>query len=277
MKRFITLILLSSITLSTLFAQSITSSDTLKTFTLRGTYYADYFVGRHTANGEIFRQDKYTAAHRTLQFGTLLLVTNPANNKQLIVKVNDRCMGYGILDLAKKPAQSIGVSSTKIIVQVLPQSYYYYWEHQDEYAEVLRNGKFLETVQGRPIPSENDSTAVLAENIPQKNTKKEKTSNPKPKPTPNPPPPQPASIPEDSHKVQLYNLELCAINKTPYESNSVMQKIPIRFRNLVHMREDGKKVRIWLQLSMKLNEIKEIQADLYELFPMSRAVEIEKN
>ncbi len=54
------------------------------------SYLADFFEGRNTANGEVFDQDKYTAAHQTFPFGTKILVTNQDNNKSVIVKINDR-------------------------------------------------------------------------------------------------------------------------------------------------------------------------------------------
>ncbi len=54
------------------------------------SYYADKFNGRKTASGERFSNRKLTAAHRTLSFGTKLKVTNIANNKWVVVTVNDR-------------------------------------------------------------------------------------------------------------------------------------------------------------------------------------------
>lgn len=54
------------------------------------SYYADKFNGRKTASGERFSNTKLTSAHRTLSFGTKLKVTNIANNKWVIVTVNDR-------------------------------------------------------------------------------------------------------------------------------------------------------------------------------------------
>lgn len=54
------------------------------------SYYADKFNGRKTASGEKFSNKKLTTAHRTLTFGTKLKVTNIANNKWVIVTVNDR-------------------------------------------------------------------------------------------------------------------------------------------------------------------------------------------
>ena len=54
------------------------------------SYYADKFHGRKTASGAPFDMHKLTAAHKKLPFGTLLRVTNPKNNKSVIVEVNDR-------------------------------------------------------------------------------------------------------------------------------------------------------------------------------------------
>jgi len=58
--------------------------------TMVASYYADYFHGRTTANGETFNQYAMTCAHKTLPFNTRLLVTNPKNGKSVEVRVNDR-------------------------------------------------------------------------------------------------------------------------------------------------------------------------------------------
>jgi rare lipoprotein A len=54
------------------------------------SYYHNKFNGKRTASGEVFDNNKYTAAHKKLPFGTMLKVTNEANGKFVIVKVNDR-------------------------------------------------------------------------------------------------------------------------------------------------------------------------------------------
>ena len=54
------------------------------------SYYHNKFNGRKTASGEVFSNNKLTAAHRTYPFGTYLKVTNVANGKSVVVKVNDR-------------------------------------------------------------------------------------------------------------------------------------------------------------------------------------------
>lgn len=54
------------------------------------SYYADKFNGRKTANGEIFDNNLYTAAHKTLKFGTKVKVTNTVNGESVVVTINDR-------------------------------------------------------------------------------------------------------------------------------------------------------------------------------------------
>jgi rare lipoprotein A len=49
-----------------------------------------YHEGRKTANGERYRPDGLTAAHRTLRFGTILKVTAIATGRQVLVRINDR-------------------------------------------------------------------------------------------------------------------------------------------------------------------------------------------
>jgi len=56
----------------------------------KATYYANKLHGRKTASGERFDQTSYTAAHKTLPFGTKLRVTNIDNGESVIVRVNDR-------------------------------------------------------------------------------------------------------------------------------------------------------------------------------------------
>lgn len=66
------------------------------------SFYAKKFEGRKCANGEIFKHDKLTAAHKTLKLGTYVKVTNLKNDSSVIVKVNDR--------LPKKSKRSIDLT-----------------------------------------------------------------------------------------------------------------------------------------------------------------------
>lgn len=54
------------------------------------SYYADKFNGRRTTSGVKFYNNKYTAAHKKLPFGTKVRVTNEKNGKWVIVEINDR-------------------------------------------------------------------------------------------------------------------------------------------------------------------------------------------
>ena len=54
------------------------------------SYYADRFNGKKTASGKKFDNDKYTAAHKKLPFGTKVKVTNELNGKSVIVEITDR-------------------------------------------------------------------------------------------------------------------------------------------------------------------------------------------
>jgi rare lipoprotein A (peptidoglycan hydrolase) len=60
--------------------------------TLRGeaSYYGRGFAGRKTASGETFEPGRYTAAHRSLPFGTVLRVTRVGTKSVVYVRVNDR-------------------------------------------------------------------------------------------------------------------------------------------------------------------------------------------
>jgi len=70
----------------------------------------DGFNGQQTSSGEIFNHNFFTAAHRTLNFGTRVKVTNTANNRSVIVRINDRGPFYSnrIIDLSTASFRSIG-------------------------------------------------------------------------------------------------------------------------------------------------------------------------
>lgn len=75
----------------------------------KASYYSSKFEGRRTASGEVFRQDSLTAAHKTLPFGTKLLVKNSNNDSTVVVKVNDRLSKSSshVIDLSLKAAKKL--------------------------------------------------------------------------------------------------------------------------------------------------------------------------
>ncbi len=90
----------------------------------KASYYANKFIGRPTASGERLHKDSLTCAHRTYPFGTLLRVTNPANGKQVIVRVTDRgpFVKGRIVDLSPRAARELGIIS-KGIAPVVVERY----------------------------------------------------------------------------------------------------------------------------------------------------------
>jgi rare lipoprotein A len=74
------------------------------------SWYGDDFHGRYTANGEIFDMNSISAAHPTLPLPSYARVTNLANNRSIIVRVNDRgpYTGGRLIDLSVKTAQLLG-------------------------------------------------------------------------------------------------------------------------------------------------------------------------
>ena len=84
---------------------------------MKASWYGPRFHGRLTANGEIYDQMGYTAAHKSLPFGTLLKITNPKINKSVVVRINDR--GPYIpgrkIDLSKKVAMELGAYNKGVV------------------------------------------------------------------------------------------------------------------------------------------------------------------
>jgi rare lipoprotein A len=75
------------------------------------SYYGKELAGNRTASGERFNPSALTAAHRTLPLGTKLRVTNKANGKSVIVRINDRgpFLKHRIIDVSLKAAQEISM------------------------------------------------------------------------------------------------------------------------------------------------------------------------
>jgi rare lipoprotein A len=93
--------------------------DTLKNYRNKPTpaieygtasFYHNKFQDRQTASGEIFDQEKLTAAHNSLPLHTWIRVTNMRNMKVVIVKVNDRLHKNNprLVDLSRSAASKLG-------------------------------------------------------------------------------------------------------------------------------------------------------------------------
>ncbi len=112
--------LLISLPVSFIYGQDTTPSKTTaagkknnKILYGQASFYANKFHGRKTATGEIFSQEKLTAACNVLPLGTWIKVTNLKNGKSVIVKTNDRLhpKTRRIVDLTKAAAKKLGFIS----------------------------------------------------------------------------------------------------------------------------------------------------------------------
>lgn len=74
------------------------------------SYYAKRYNGRRTTSGARYNPEKMTAAHQNFPLGTKVKVTNLANDKEVIVTVNDRCRKkkQPFIDLSRAAAKKLG-------------------------------------------------------------------------------------------------------------------------------------------------------------------------
>lgn len=75
------------------------------------SHYGNEFNGRRTASGAAFNPQAFTAAHRSLPFGTRVRVKNLHNGRSVVVKINDRgpWTAGRVIDLSQAAAQAIGL------------------------------------------------------------------------------------------------------------------------------------------------------------------------
>ena len=83
----------------------------------RASWYGPGFHGNLTANGETYDQHAMTAAHKTLPFGTRLRVTNTANGRSVVVRINDRgpFVAGRDLDLSRAAADALGFAGVATV------------------------------------------------------------------------------------------------------------------------------------------------------------------
>jgi rare lipoprotein A len=81
------------------------------------SWYGGECHGSPTASGETFDMYAYTAAHRDLPFGTRVRVTNEANGRSVVVRINDRGPGVEgrILDLSYAAAKQLGMLEAGVV------------------------------------------------------------------------------------------------------------------------------------------------------------------
>ena len=129
--------------LSTKSEASQTSNNTSKSNNIKhrkvmngvSSFYAEDFHGKLTANGEVYDMYGVTAAHKTLPLNTVCRVTNLANNKSLILRINDRgpYIKGRILDCsygAAKKLDFIKEGTTNVKIEVIEFGDGKYMQHR---------------------------------------------------------------------------------------------------------------------------------------------------
>lgn len=94
------------------------SRECAETFRGGASFYADEFHGKRTASGARLNNNAYTCAHRTLPFGTKVLVENPKNGSKCVVTVTDRGPFHSkrVIDLTKAAARKLGITGIGKVV-----------------------------------------------------------------------------------------------------------------------------------------------------------------
>ncbi len=109
-------------------AKPITSGPDASSFEQQGkaSWYGRMFHGRKTASGEKFNMNAMTAAHKTLPLASWVRVTNEANHKTVVVKINDRgpYVKGRVIDLSYAAASKLGMrgeGTQKVKIEGLSQ------------------------------------------------------------------------------------------------------------------------------------------------------------
>ncbi len=99
------------------FTAALCSCGSYVTKTGKASFYSDGLSGSKTANGEKYKPNEYTAAHKKLPFGTKVTVTNLNNGKSVTVRVNDRgpFVAGRIIDVSKVAAKELGMVNAGVV------------------------------------------------------------------------------------------------------------------------------------------------------------------
>jgi len=89
------------------------------------SWYGSTFTNRKAADGSVYDQNAMTAANRELPMGSIVRVTNLANNQSVIVRITDRGPFYGdrIIDLSLAAAKAVDIyrpGTAKVRVEAYP-------------------------------------------------------------------------------------------------------------------------------------------------------------
>lgn len=235
----------------TLRAQNYSTNDTTTEYPNKGTFYHNRFIGRKTASGEVFDQNRFTAAHWRIKLGTLVMVTNRNTGKQVIVKVNDRCPKRGVFDMTRRAANGIGIRGCQpVTVRLLPPEYEEQWLAQEA---------LFDSVEINPAPNKKNPAVPLSvqEAV---NRKKSEIELPKiPAPT--------------TSSTNCYNLRISIIANHS-EAFALMQQLPKPYQDKLCIDElpGSENFQLLLELQQPRKKMEEIRKKLLKKFPDSKIV-----
>ena len=136
------------------------------------SWYGPGFHGKKTANGEIFDQNKISAAHKTLPMPSIVRVTNLENGIVLEnIRINDRgpFAGNRIIDLSKKAAEELGFMNNgvaKVRVEIMENESRIYAAKNTKQDKVRKANKAkIEKVEVKSLDnSENEEILITNQN-----------------------------------------------------------------------------------------------------------------
>ncbi len=137
----------------------------------RVSYYSDSLVGNNTSSGERYTHDVFTAAHKTLPFGTFIQVISPDIQKSVLVRVNDRgpFSDDAVTDLSRVAFETLfptskgvfngrvltaGSSSEKLEKRYLPSDTFPGMTLDAKTPNMFRTGEFYVFKGSVPIPNQ---------------------------------------------------------------------------------------------------------------------------
>jgi rare lipoprotein A len=134
---------------------NIALSQNSKILDAKVTYYSKKFDGRKTYSGERFNSNLFTAAHKNFPLQSLVKITNPKNNRFVIVRINDRFKKQNFIDItyiAAKKLDIINSGIAKVKIQLLDSSFV-----KDYLSQSINNP----AVENRSIEMDTDRKSVV--------------------------------------------------------------------------------------------------------------------
>jgi len=142
------------------------------------TWYSRDSQNRLTTNGEVFDDNKMTAAHKTLPLPSLVRITNLENGNTAIVRVNDRgpAINNRLIDVSRKTAEALEmpeIGTTLVQVDILPDESRRLKEGLEEFVDPNTDESEKSIPAGSVVPIYKPENAAVAAPVYNGQTKEE--------------------------------------------------------------------------------------------------------